>query len=126
GARIDHYFRDALGFRQAGKHPGLACVRGSIDAVADGHAVTCPGLPGAYPDVLMIRGVDSDRAYRLHRLIVKHRFESGGSVRGFPDAAACGAHEQGDLAGGVIETSERRNPAAHRRRADVTGAEARD
>src|SRR5262249_13308810 len=87
GARVDEDLGDALARGQADVLPGLTAVTGLVDAVPDRDAVARPGFAGADPDVLRVRGVDGDRADRLHRLLIEHRLEGRGAVGRLPHPA---------------------------------------
>ena len=104
--------------------PGLAAVGGLVDAVADRHAVAHPALARPDPDRLGVLGIDRDRADRLHRLLVEHRLERGAAVHRLPHAAARRADIHGETIA-LVHGGDRRDAAAHRRRADVPRAESR-
>src|SRR5437867_7880201 len=121
--RIDEDLHDVLGVLESHVRPVLAAVVRAIDAIADGHAVAHPRFAGADPDDFGILRIDRDRPDRLHGLLVEHGLERRAAVRRLPHAAA----RRADVArkpGALVHGIERRDAPAHRRRADVPGAEA--
>src|SRR5262249_32941590 len=77
------------------------------------------------PNDLRVRGVDGDGADRLHVLTIEDRFERGAAIDRFPDAAACGASEDGQPSV-VIDGGNGGHAAAHLRRTDVASCQTGD
>src|SRR5262249_53295103 len=79
----------------------------------------------ADPDGLRVRGIEGDRADRLHRLLVEDGLERGAAVHRLPDTAARGADVEDGLAT-VDVRGDGGDAAAHRGGADVARADAGD
>src|SRR6266550_2548434 len=83
--------RDPLGLGQPHVRPGLARVRGLVDAVADGDGIARPGFSGTDPHRARVSRVDGDGSDGLYRLLVEDGHEAGAAVLALPDAATGGA-----------------------------------
>ena len=124
-ARIDGDLRDPLGVLQPHARPTLAAVDRLVDAVADGNGIARPGLASSDPDDLRILRIDLHGSDRLDRLLVEDRLERCPAVLALPHPTARRGDVQERLAV-HLAARDRRDPAAHRRRADVSRVEPGD
>ena len=93
-ARVDEDRADEARIFQADVGPGGAGVGGAIDAVAGGL------FAGADDYDIWVRWGDGDVADGGYVLVVEDGLPVGAAARGFPDAAAGGAHVvRGGIAG---------------------------
>ncbi len=123
--RIDEDFDDVFRVPEPHVRPILAAIVRAVDSVADRHAVAHPRLARAHPDHLGILRIDRHGADGLHRLLVEHRLEGRATVRRLPHAATRRAdidREPRSFMHGI----DRRDAPAHRGRADVARAQARN
>jgi len=97
----------------------VAAIGGLVDTRPHRDAVAHPGLTGTDPDRVRMGLVDGDGADGL-REIVEDRLEGGAAVDGLPDAPPRGADVHDARIG--IDHIQRRDSAAHDRRADVAGS----
>jgi hypothetical protein len=113
---VNHDAVDDPAIVQAEMLPGLAAIRGTINAVAPAGRIAVVRLTGADPQHIRIRRRQSQGADGKHGLFVENRVECNAVVPGFDNAAG----GQAGVEGVRIARVQRdvRDPAAHHRGPD--------
>ena len=119
---MNEHAADVFGVGEAHQVPVVAAVAGAVKTGADRDAVAHPAFPGADPDGLRVRGIDSDGADGLGWLFVKDGLEGGTAVERFPYTTAGCADVNGEALA-FVYGSNVGDASAHHRGTDGAGLE---